>query len=163
MKYGRPTVKCLSLAALCLFSVSTFLARKIAAQNITQVTKCQSIYGSATFVTGVTTSEREMLLGDRTKGLNGVLVSDAVLVSDDTPFNHAKRFINSTAQVSDGVLVSGGVLVNDGVVLTDVVVLVSDENPLADSVAQAMSAQTNGDPSRILFLQIEPGVDCRNY
>lgn len=153
MNYGRPTVKWISLALwFCLSSVVMLFARTTEAQDIPHVIRCQPMYGSATFVSTAATTERENL----TNGLNGVLVSDAVLVSDGKTFNHVKLIINPEAWPSDGVLVS------DGVVVMGNVVFVSDED-LAESLAQDASTQTNGGPSRILFVQINSGVACQNY
>lgn len=158
MKYGRPTVKCMSLALWwCLIPVVALCARTTEAQNIPHITRCQSIYGSTAFVSDAASSEIVRLLGDPRNGLNGVLVSDSVLVSDGKTFNHVKLIIQSGVWPRDGVLVS------DGVVMLGEVVLVSDENLSADSLAQAMPTQTNDDPNRILFVRINPGVDCENY
>jgi hypothetical protein len=154
MKYGCPTVKWVGLALASLFVVFTFLTRKAEAQNFSHITKCRSIHGIAVFINDDALEDKDDLARS-TKASNGVLVSDSVLVSDGRTIKGVILFVGSGVLVSDEVWTSDGVLVSGDV-------LGNDSSLSLDSLAQA-TAQTNDDPSRILSLQIDSGIDCSNY
>ncbi len=122
------------------------------------ITDYQKIYGLGVFATDGVTVADGVFATDRMLLSSGVFATDNVLVSDGQVLGGGTVFIGSGVFATDrfvgaGVFATDAILFGDGVFATDSLLN-------ADAAVQALSAATDGDPTKAPTPAPETGLDC---
>ena len=127
------------------------------------LTQYQKVYGLGVLLGDAVILSNGVLIGDATKmSSSGVLLGDSIKISNGTTMSGGGYFCASGVLLGDGVLLSDGVLIGDGVLLGDGV-LIGDGVLLGDAIAQASSAMLGGDPTDSMSIEVDTGVDYLGY
>ena len=123
------------------------------------VSKYQKIYGLGVLATDAVTFSDGVLATDRMYLTSGVLATDHVTLSSGQLLGGGTVFLGSGVLATDRLFAGLGVLATDRMVFGDGV-LATDGIPDGDAAMQALSAATNGDPTRAAPPAPETGLDC---
>jgi subtilisin family serine protease len=126
------------------------------------VSKYQKIYGLGVLSTDAVTFSDGVLATDRTFLTSGVLATDRLLLSNGQLLGGGTTFLASGVLATDRLFGGLGVLATDRTFLSDGV-LATDSILDADTMAQALSAATNGDATKAAPPAPETGLDWLDY